>query len=61
MQLRMSRPVGRRPKSGFSDWPARLDIVVDGLTMRIAARRREVDGKPVLEYALPALAAARLR
>ena len=54
-----SRPVLLRVPA--ADWPARLDIAVNGHTVRIAARRREVDGKPVLEYALPALAAARLR
>jgi hypothetical protein len=44
-----------------ADWPARLDITVDGRTTRIAARRRVVDGKPVLDYALPALAATPIR
>lgn len=44
-----------------ADWPAHLDVTVDGRTTRIAARRRQVDGRPVLDYALPALAATIIR
>jgi len=53
------RPV--RLQVPASDWPAHLDIAVDGRTMRIAARRRQVDGRSVLDYALPALAATIIR
>jgi hypothetical protein len=54
-----SRPV--RLQVPAADWPARLEITVDGRTTRIAARRRVVDGKAVLDYALPALAATPIR
>ena len=43
------------------DWPAQLAITVDGRATRIAARRRQVDGRSVLDYALPAMTAAILR
>jgi hypothetical protein len=54
-----SRPV--RLQVPAADWPARLEITTGGRTTRIAARRRVVDGKPVLDYALPAMAAAPIR
>jgi hypothetical protein len=54
-----SRPV--RLQVPAADWPARLQITVGGRTMLVPARRRVAGGKPVLEYALPALAAAPIR
>jgi hypothetical protein len=54
-----SRPV--RLLVPAADWPAHLDVTVDGRTTRIAARRRTVDGRSVLDYALPAMAAATMR
>jgi hypothetical protein len=53
------RPV--RLQVPAAGWPAQLAITVDGRTTRIAARRRQVDGRSVLDYALPALAAATIR
>ena len=53
------RPVRLRVPA--ADWPAHLDVTVDGRTTRIAARRRQVDGRAVLDYALPAMAAAPIR
>jgi hypothetical protein len=54
-----SRPV--RLQVPAADWPARLEFSAGGHTMRIAGRRHLVDGRPVLDYALPAMAAAPLR
>jgi hypothetical protein len=54
-----SRPV--RLQVPAADWPARLEITVDGRPMLVPARRRVVDGKPVLDYTLPAMAAAPIR
>ena len=53
------RPV--RLQVPAADWPAQLAITVDGRATRIAARRRQVDGRSVLDYALPAMTAAILR
>jgi hypothetical protein len=53
------RPV--RLQVPAAGWPAQLAITVDGRTTRIAARRRHVDGRSVLDYALPAMAAAVIR
>ena len=53
------RPV--RLQVPAADWPAHLDVTVDGRTSRIAARRRQAGGKAVLDYALPAMAAATIR
>jgi hypothetical protein len=53
------RPV--RLQVPAADWPAHLDVTVDGRVTRIVGRRRQVDGRPVLDYALPALAATIIR
>jgi len=58
-QFTASRPV--RLQVPAAGWPARLEITAGGRVTRIVARRRVVDGKPVLDYALPAMAAAALR
>jgi hypothetical protein len=44
-----------------ADWPARLEITVDGRATLVPGQRRVVDGKPVLDYALPAMAATPIR
>jgi hypothetical protein len=54
-----SRPV--RLQVPAADWPARLEITIDGRATLVPARRRVVDGKPVLDYALPAMAATPIR
>ncbi|WP_198120048.1 heparinase II/III domain-containing protein [Massilia rhizosphaerae] len=54
-----SRPV--RLQVPAAGWPDRLQVTAGGRALRVAARRRTVDGTPVLEYALPAMAAAPLR
>jgi hypothetical protein len=54
-----SRPV--RLQVPAADWPAQLRIAVGGRTIVVPARRRAAGGTPVLEYALPALAAAPIR
>jgi len=54
-----NRPV--RLQVPAADWPARLEITVDGRATQVPARRRVVDGKPVLDYALPAMAATPIR
>jgi hypothetical protein len=54
-----SRPV--RLQVPAADWPAQLRIAVGGRTVVVPARRRVAGGTPVLEYALPALAAAPIR
>ena len=53
------RPV--RLQVPAADWPAHLDVTVDGRITRIAGRRRQAGGRPVLEYTLPALAATTIR
>jgi len=53
------RPV--RLQVPAADWPAQLAVTVDGRTTRIAGRRRQVDGRTVLDYALPAMGAATIR
>jgi hypothetical protein len=44
-----------------ADWPAQLAVTVNEHTTRITARRRQVDGRTVLEYTLPAMDAATIR
>jgi hypothetical protein len=53
------RPV--RLQVPAADWPAQLAVTVDERTIRITGRRRQVDGRNVLEYALPAMGAATIR